>query len=203
MLNSSWAIIMLLWGSMSSIHTGCQQVMTGTWSISWVWRSNWNQPHFRAELSLQLNTSHMCSTTTPFNPLFTVIIWAACCVFSQQPTRLYCPPECFGHHDSHWLNYSELLISSWTQSTMERAELLPTAETHLTITQSSYVTLSQSKHAKHTHTRTGREPQWPTLQPGVCRGRRQIRNRKMCRVGTSEAKEWKDGWDTAAGKGFN
>lgn len=34
---------------------------------------------------------------------------------------------------------------------METAEQLPAAETHLTITQSSYVTQSQSKHAQHTH----------------------------------------------------
>lgn len=40
---------------------------------------------------------------------------------------------------------------SSTLPTMETAEQLPAAETHLTITQSSYVTQSQSKHAQHTH----------------------------------------------------
>lgn len=56
---------------------------------------------------------------------------------------------------------------------METAEQLPAAETHLTITQSSYVTQAQSKHLQHTHTHAGREPQRPTLLPRLKWERRQ------------------------------
>lgn len=72
-----------------------------------------------------------------------------------------------------------------------------TAETHLTITQSSYVTQSQSKHAQHTH--TGRESQWPTLLCRVCGERCQIKKLKNVERGrTLEAWERNDGWNTTA-----
>ena len=74
---------------------------------------------------------------------------------------------------------------------METAEWLPTAETHLTITQSSYVTQSQSKHAQHTHTHRQREGASVTHSPtkGVWRETPNPKQKNVEGVGTLEASE--------------
>lgn len=77
-------------------------------------------------------------------------------------------------------------------STMETAEQLPAAEAHLAITQSSYATQSQSKHAWcSTNSHTHRESQWPSLQFSLWG---QMPNQKLTNVAskrTPEA-EWND-----------
>ncbi len=92
-------------------------------------------------------------------------------------------------------------------STMETAEQLPTAQTHLTITQSSYVTQSQSKHAQHTYTHihTHREGASVTHSPtkGVWRVMPNQKQKNVERVRILEASEWNDRWDTTARKGFD
>lgn len=147
------------------------------------------------------HTFKVWPTTTCFNPLFTVNLYGPHGAFwvNNTPSHILHFPVKTSAARRHAL-YRRL----WVQlslSTMETAEQLPTAETHLTITQSSYVTQSQSKHAQHTHREGDSVTHSPTK--GVWREMPNQKQKNVDRVRTLEAWEWNDGWDTTARKGFD